>query len=76
MENLIINESPHIPESKANKNEKIKTQENLKFFEYYKNSGYLMVMKIIYDYILQEVTNDPDAEINFSVIGLIYDYIL
>ena len=76
LENLIINESPHIPESKANKNEKIKTQENLKFFEYYKNSGYLMVMKLIYDYILQEVTNDPDAEINFSVIGLLYDYIL
>ena len=76
LENLIINESPHIPESKANKNEKIKTQENLKFFEYYKNSGYLMVMKLIYDYILQEVTNDPDAEINFSVIGLIYDHIL
>ena len=76
LENLIINESPHIPESKANKNEKIKTQENLKFFEYYKNSGYLMVMKLIYDYILQEVTNAPDAEINFSVIGLIYDYIL
>ena len=75
-ENLIINESPHIPESKENKNEKIKTQENLKFFEYYRNSGYLMVMKLIYDYILQEVTNDPDAEINFSVIGLIYDYIL
>ena len=76
LENLIINESPHIPESKANKNEKIKTQENLKFFEYYRNSGYLMVMKLIYDYILQEVTRDPDAEINFSVIGLIYDYIL
>ena len=76
LENLIINESPHIPEAKANKNEKIKTQENLKFFEYYKNSGYLMVMKLIYDYILQEVTNDSDAEINFSVIGLIYDYIL
>ena len=76
LENLIINESPHIPESKANKNEKIKTQENLKFFEYYRNSGYLMVMKLIYDYILQEVTNAPDAEINFSVIGLIYDYIL
>ena len=35
-----------------------------------------MVMKLIYDYILQEVTNAPDAEINFSVIGLIYDYIL
>ena len=76
LENLIINESPHIPESKANKNEKIKTQENLKFFEYYRNSGYLMVMKLIYDYILQEVTKAPDAEINFSVIGLIYDYIL
>ena len=75
-ENLLINESPHIPESKSNKNEKIKTQENMKSFEYYKNSGYLMVMKLIYDYILQEITKDPNAEINFSVIGMKYNYIL
>ena len=76
LENLLINESPHIPESKSKKNEAIKTQENMKFFEYYKNSGYLMAMKLIYDYILQEITNDTDAEINFSVIGMKYNYIL
>ena len=76
LENLIINESPLIPESKSNKNEKIKTQENMKFFEYYKKSGYLMVMKLIYDYILQEITNNPEAEIYFSVIGMKYNYIL
>ena len=76
VEDLLAQESPHIPEMKSNKNEKIRTQENLKFFTYYKNSGYLMTMKIIYDYILQEITNNPEAEINFSVIGMKYDEIL
>ena len=68
--------SPHIPESKSNKNDKIKIQENLKFFEYYKNSGYLMILKLISDYILQEITDSPEAEINFSVIPMIYDFII
>ena len=68
--------SPHIPESKSNKNDKIKIQENLKFFEYYKSSGYLMVLKLISDYILQEITENPDASIDFSVISMIYDYVI
>ena len=75
-DDLLSQESPHIPDMKSNKNEKISNQENLKFFKYYKNSGYLMTMKIIYDYILQEITNDPNAEINFSVIGMKYKEIL
>ena len=76
VENYLLTESPYIPESKTNKNEKIKIQENLKFFEYYKSSGYLMVMKLISDYILQEITQNPDAEINYSVIAMIYDMII
>ena len=75
MEDLLAKESPHIPEMKSNKNEKIRIQENLKFFDYYKNSGYLMTMKLIYDYILQEITNNPLAEIKYSVIGMKYDEI-
>ena len=75
-ENLLYQESPHIPDTKSNKNEKIRIQENLKVFDYYKTSGYLMTMKIIYDYMLQEITNNPNAEINFSVIGVKYDEIL
>ena len=47
-QDLLSQESPHIPDMKSNKNEKIKNQENLKFFEYYKNSGYLMTLKIIF----------------------------
>ena len=69
-------ESPCIPEMKSNKNDKIRNQENLNIFKYYKDSGYLMVMKIIYDYILQEITEDPNSEINFSVIEMKYDEIL
>ena len=75
MEDLLAQESPHIPEMKSNKNEKIRIQENLKFFDYYKNSGYLMTMKLIYDYMLQEITNNPYAEINYSIIGMKYDNI-
>ena len=75
-ENLLSKESPHIPDMKSNKNEKIKNQEQLKFLEYYKNSGYLMTLKIIYDYILEEITEDPNAEINFSVFGMKFDEIL
>jgi hypothetical protein len=75
-EDFLSQESPHIPDMKSNKNEKIKIQENLKFFEYYKNSGYLMTLKIIYDYILQDITGDPNAEINFVVMGMKFDEIL
>ena len=75
-EDLLSQESPHIPDMKSNKNEKIRIQENLKFFEFYKNSGYLMTLKIIYDYILQEITSDPNAEINFVVTGMKFDEIL
>ena len=73
--NFII-DVPMIPDSKTSKNEKIRTQTDLSSFQYYVNSGYLMVLKIIYDYILQEITGTPDAEINFSIIEMKYDSIL
>ena len=47
IEELLSKESPHIPDMKSDKNEIIRTQENMKFFELYKESGYLMVLKII-----------------------------
>ena len=75
LEKYLYQLSPIIPDMKSNKNEKIRTQGNLQFFENYKNSGYLMVMKIIYDYILQEITNDPEAEINFTTLLMKYDEI-
>ena len=76
IEGLLINQYPRIPEFKSNKREKIKIQENLDSFTYYKNSGYLMIMKLIYDYILEEVTGNPDSEINFSIIPMIFDKII
>ena len=75
-QDLLDLESPHIPNSKSNKNEKIRIQENLKNFDKYKTSGYLMTLKIIYDYIIKEVTEDENAEINFVVLGMKFDYIL
>ena len=76
IEELISLETPHIPDMRNEKEEKIRIQENLKYFEQYKNSGYLMVLKIIYDYFLQKITGDPKAEIQFSLIGMKFDEIL
>ena len=75
-EQYFLFDAPKIPDSKTSKYEKIKTQTDLKAFETYQNSGYLMVMKLIYDYILQEVTGILDAEINFCLVEMIYDSIL
>ena len=67
---------PTIPDSKNSKYEKIKTQTDLNSITITLTSGYLMVMKLIYDYILREITSDPNAEINFSVIEMIFDSVL
>ena len=76
IEELLTLESPHIPDMKSEKEEKIRIQENIKYFENYKNSGYLMVMKLIYDYFLQKLSGDANAEIQFNIIGMKYDSIL
>ena len=75
-EEYFLFDAPKIPDSKTSKYEKIKTQSDLKAFETYQNSGYLMVMKLIYDYIIQEITGIQDAEINFCLVEMIYDSIL
>ena len=76
IEELLSSEIPQIPDMRMEKEEKIRIQENLRFFEHYKNSGYLMVLKIIYDYFLQKITGEPNAEIQFSLIGMKFDEIL
>ena len=72
LEEIINLASPLVPDTKSNKNDKIRVQENFKFFNYYQRSGYLMTMKLIYDYMLQEITSDPNAEIDFSVVAMKY----
>ena len=76
LEEIINLESPLVPDTKSNKNDIIRIQENFKFLNYYQRSGYLMTMKLIYDYILQEITSDPNAEINFSVVAMKFNEIL
>ena len=76
LEEIINLESPLIPDTKSNKNDKTRIQENFKFFNYYQRSGYLMTMKLIYDYVLQEITKDSNAEINFSVVAMKYNEVL
>ena len=75
LEELLSKEGPIIPDNKTNKNEKIRIQENFELYNKYKTSGYLMTMKIIYDYLLQKVSRKQDAEIIFSVIPMKYDEI-
>ena len=75
LEELLSKEKPNIPSMKSDKKEKIRNTENLKFFEQYKNSGYLMVLKIIYDYFLQKITEDNNAYIQYSIIGMKFDEI-
>ena len=74
LDEILSAEGPIIPDNKTNKNEKIRIQENFELYDKYKTSGYLMTMKIIYDYILQKVSYS-NAEINFSVIPMKYDEI-
>ena len=76
IEELLKTETPHIPDMKSEKDEQIRIKENPKYFEYYKNSGYLMVLKIIYDYFLQKITGDSNSEIQFSIMSMKYDEIL
>ena len=47
----------------------IDPESNTKYIE----SGYLMVMKVIYDYILKEVTKNESAEFNFVVTNQKFD---
>ena len=74
-ENIFNIDVPLIPDSKSNKYEKIKVQTDLNSFNITQYSGYLMAMKLIYDYILREMTNTTDAEINFSISEMIFDSI-
>ena len=76
VEELLTLESPHIPDMKSDKEEQIRIQENIKNFENYKNSGYLMVLKLIYDYFLQKITGDVNASIDFTIMGMKYNSIL
>ena len=75
IENLISQETPHVPDTKSDKSEQLRIQENPEFFEKYLKSGYLMTLKTIYDYFLKKITGSPNAEINFSVIGMKFDEI-
>ena len=41
-------------------------------YERYVNSGYLYIMKIIYDYILQKETGNTNAQVNYGVMPMKY----
>ena len=68
-----IGNNPVIPNSSKERKLKIKNQQDFINYSLYQSSGYLMIMKILYDYILQKITDNPSAEIEFSVVPMKYD---
>ena len=62
-----------IPSTTIDNLDSFRTQPDFKSYKKYIESGFLMVQKIIYDYILQKETSNPNAEINLRIIAQKYD---
>ena len=62
-----------IPSTSIDNLDPFRTQPDFVSFEKYLFSGFLMIHKIIYDFILQKETNNPDAEIKLRIIAQKYD---
>ena len=62
-----------IPSTSIDNLDPFRTQPDFVSFEKYLFSGFLMIHKIIYDFILQKETNNPDAEIKLGIIAQKYD---
>ena len=42
-------------------------------YELYRKSGFLMIQKILYDYVLKQELNDNNAQINYKIIPQKYE---
>ena len=65
--------TPSIPSTSIENLDPFRTQPDFESYEKYMLKGFLMVIKIIYDYILQKETNNKDAEINLRIMAQKYD---
>ena len=63
----------NIPSTNIDNLDPFRVKADFESYEQYKYSGFLMVQKILYDYILRKETDDPNAEIYYRIIPEKYE---
>ena len=64
-----------VPDVMSGLFDQFKSGPDLDSYKLYQKSGYIYIMKVINEYILQLETNDPNAKINFGMVSMPYiDY--
>ena len=53
--------------------DKFQVGPDMESYEKYQKSGYTYIMKVIYDYILQNITNNKNSYIDFGVVPMKYE---
>ena len=64
---------PSIPSTSIDNLDQFRTQPDFKSYGNYIDQGFLMIHKLIYDFILQKETSNPKAEIGLRIIPQKYD---
>ena len=62
-----------IPSTNIANLDPFRSQPDFDSYELYTSYGFLNIHKILYDYILQKETNNPEAEINYRLVPQKYD---
>ena len=63
----------NIPSSDIDPLDPFRVKPDFDSYQLYLRSGYLMIQKILYDYVLREETGDINAEINYKIIPQKYE---
>ena len=63
----------NIPSSNLDCLDPFRVKPDFDSYDLYINSGYLMVQKILYDYILKEETGNSNAEVSFNIVPEKYE---
>ena len=64
---------PSIPSTTIDNIDPFRTQPDFKSFGKYIHQGFLIVQKMLYEYVLQEETNNKNAKIEIGIYALKYD---
>ena len=62
-----------IPSTNIDNLDPFRSQPDFDSYERYTNYGFLNIHKILYDFVLQKETNNPEAEINYRLVPQKYD---
>ena len=63
----------NIPSSNLDCLDPFRVKPDFDSYDLYINSGYLMIQKILYDYILKEETGNSNAEVSFNIVPEKYE---